>query len=110
MADTTHTVTALYRDAAAAERAAERLRAVGIPEHRIERFTADSGDIALGDHIVPGGLLGALNSLLAPEHEGKTGASPSVVIVASHVPAERLAEARAALGEEAVEVDDNGRD
>ena len=110
MSETTHTLTALYREPAAAERAVERLRAIGVPEHHIEHFPDASGDVRPGEHIVEGGLLGSLSNLLTPERDLHHPATTSAVLIASHVPADQLDAARTALREEAIELDDNGPD
>lgn len=104
--DEAHTLTALYRERASAERAVERLHALGVPEHRISLQPGDGGDVLPGETMVAGGLLGSLQSLMEPESDAP--APSSTVLVANHVPAEQVASARAALAEEAVEVDDVG--
>jgi hypothetical protein len=106
----THTLTALYPDHAAAERAAERLRGVGVPEKRIELHRSDEGDVRPGQHPVGDGLFGALSSLLVPEedlraYERGLGRGRTV-LVASHVPGDRLREAEDALDEGALELDE----
>ena len=103
-------LTALYPDHAAAERAAERLRAIGIPEQRIELHRSEEGDVVPGQHTTGGGLFGALSNLLVPEsdlrgYERGLGRG-CTVLVASHVPDGRVRDARAALDEDALEVDD----
>jgi hypothetical protein len=108
----THVLTALYANHAAAERAAERLRAAGVPEHHIELHRSEEGDVVPGQRPVGDGLFGALSSLLVPEADlrayerglGRAGA----VLIASHVPHDRLANAEAALDEEALEIDNEG--
>ncbi len=107
-----HTLTALFRDAASAGRAAERLRAAGVTDCRIELHPADSGDVRPGEHVVEGGLLGSLTSLLTPEAGQPPAAGPAgpigrtaTVLIATSVPADRLGDARRALEDEAVEVD-----
>ena len=109
MADT-HILTALYADHATAERAAERLRAVGVPEDGIELHGAAEGDVDPGGHRAGDGLFGALSTLLVPESDlhayerglGRGGA----VLIARDVPHERVSDAAAALEEDAVEIDD----
>jgi hypothetical protein len=105
----TRTLTALYPDHATAERAAERLRAIGVPEHRIELHRAEEGDVAPGQHMSRGGLFGALGGLLVPESDlsgyERALSGGCTVLVASHVPHEVARDARAALDEDALEVD-----
>ena len=65
----TRILTALYADHAAAERAAERLRAIGVPDHHIEMHRSDEGDVVPGQHLTSGGLFGALSGLLGAESD-----------------------------------------
>ena len=62
-------LTALYADHASAERAAERLRAIGVPEHHIELHRSEEGDVVPGQHPAGDGLFGALSGLLVPESD-----------------------------------------
>ena len=105
----TRILTALYADHAAAERAAERLRAIGVPEHHIEMHRSDEGDVVPGQHVTSGGLFGALSGLLVPESDlrgyERGLAGGCTVVVASHVPPDRVRAARQALDEDALEVD-----
>ena len=106
----TRILTALYPDHATAERAAERLRAVGVPEENIELHRSETGDVAPVGHLTGGGLFGALSGLLMPEPDVRAYQREldrgRTVVVASHVPADLAAEAHAALDEDALEVDD----
>lgn len=106
----TRTLTALYPDDATAERAAERLRAVGVPEHHIEMHSAGEGDVLPGDHIPGAGLFGALSNLLVPErdlHAYERGLGGGcTVLVATHVSTDLAGRAHAALDEDALEVDE----
>ena len=105
----TRILTALYADHATAERAAERLRAIGVPEHHIEMHRSEEGDVVPGQHVTSGGLFGALSGLLVPESDLRTYerglAGGCTVVVASHVPSDRVRAARQALDEDALEVD-----
>jgi hypothetical protein len=105
----TRALTALYPDHSTAERAAERLRAIGVPEHRLELHRAEEGDVPPGQQISRDGLFGALGGLLVPESDlrgyERELAGGCTVLVASHVPDEAVREARAALDEDALEVD-----
>lgn len=106
----TRILTALYPDHATAERAAERLRAVGVPQENIELHRSETGDVAPGGHLTGGGLFGALSGLLMPEPDVRTYQREfdrgSTVLVASHVAAELTDEAHAALNQDALELDD----
>jgi hypothetical protein len=107
----THVLTALYPDHAAARRAAERLRGVGVSEGDIELHAAAEGDVRPGEHRAADGLFGALSTLLVPESDlrayerglGRGGA----VLIARDVPEDRVGEAEAALDEDALEIDDD---
>ena len=104
-------LTALYADHAAAERAAERLRAAGVPEHHIELHRSAEGDVGPGASIAAGdGLFGALSTLLVPEsdlHAYERGLGRGgTVLIARHVPHDRVSDAAAALEEDALEIDD----
>jgi hypothetical protein len=106
---TTRTLTALYNDHATAERAVERLRAVGVPEGSIEMHRADEGDIAPGN-APSGGLFAAMSELFMPEAE-RHGYMRGIergctVVVASRVPEDLAAAALDVLDEEAAEVDE----
>ena len=96
------TLTALYIDHATAERAVERLRAIGVPEESLELHRAEEGDVAPGN--TPSGGLFALGDILQP---GQTRgvAAGGTVVVAADVPERVTAEALAILKEEAAEVE-----
>ena len=105
----TRILTALYADHAAAERAAERLRAIGVPDRHIEMHRSDEGDVVPGQHVTSGGLFGALSGLLVPKSDlrgyERGLAGGCTVVVASHVPPDRVRAARQALDQDALEVD-----
>ncbi len=99
----THTLTGLFSDHATAERAAERLRAIGIPEGSLEIHEAIAGDVSPGN--APGsGLFGVADPLLP----GPETAGPEVsgtVVVALRVPDELNSEAVSIMREDALEVE-----
>ena len=104
---TTHTLTALYSDHATAERAAERLRAIGVPEASLEIHPEAAGDM-------PAGGAGRASST-SSTRSCRATASGSVE-GARHRPRRdagagrrSAAEARSILREEAVEVEDDAR-
>lgn len=94
------TLTALYPEEVAAERAMERLRALGVPEETMELHPTAEGDILPGEQ--PTGLF-ALGSLLSGGTDGP--AKPGVVLVATGVPGELVSDARSVLEAEATEVE-----
>jgi hypothetical protein len=103
-------LTALYPDQSSAERAAERLRAIGVPEEHIEMHRSEEGDVAPGQHPTGDGLFGAFAGLLVPEsdlrsYEHGLGRG-CTVLIASQVPRDRARDAHAALDEGALEIDD----
>ncbi len=103
---TTRTLTALYADHAAAERAAERLRAAGVPQQSIETHRATEGDVAPGN--TRSGLF-AVRDLLRTGFDapGSGGAEArGTVVVASGLPEGLSADAAEILKEEATEVED----
>jgi hypothetical protein len=105
---TTRTLTALYNDHATAERAAERLRALGVPEGSIEMHRADEGDIAPGN-APSGGLFATMSELFMPDadrHGYLAGIERGcTVVVAFRVPDDLAARALDMLDAEAAEVD-----
>ena len=103
-------LTALYPDQASAERAAERLHAIGVPEQHIEMHRSEEGDVVPGRHPSSDGLFGAFAGLLVPEsdlrsYERGLGRG-CTVLIASQVPRDRVRDAHAALDEDALEIDD----
>ena len=98
-------LTALYADPATAERAMERLRAIGVPQDGIEMHRAGEGDVVPGN--APSGGLFGLRGLLAPSdlRGYELGVAGGTVVVASHVPPDRVRAARQALDQDALEVD-----
>jgi hypothetical protein len=101
----TRTFTALFTDAAAAETAMERLRAIGIPERSLEMHKANEGDVAPGN--VPSGGLFAVGDLLNPGNDRQGLEAGSTVVVALHVPGELASQAKDILEEGAIEVDED---
>lgn len=100
----THTMTALFGEHTTAERATERLRAIGIPEDALELHQAAEGDVLPGN-AAGGGLFGLRDPLVAlPESLGME--SNRTVVVASRIPDGLRSEARSILREDAIEVDD----
>jgi hypothetical protein len=97
------TLTALFNDPAAAEMAMERLRAIGIPERSLELHKATEGDVVPGN--APSGGLFAVGDLLNPGNDARGLEAGVTVVTALHVPDELVAEARAILEEDAIEVD-----
>jgi hypothetical protein len=104
---TTRTLTALFIDHSTAEIAAERLRAVGIPEESIEMHRASEGDIPPGD--VPSGGLFGLADLFVPDADRAGYASGveggGTLLVALRVPEALVDAAVEALEEDSAEVD-----
>lgn len=96
------TLTALYSDEVAAERAMERLRALGVPEESMELHPASEGDVLPGEQ--PTGLF-ALGSLLSGGSVGDGPGRSGVVLVATGVPGEIVNDARSVLQSEATEVE-----
>lgn len=96
------TLTALFADEATAERAMERLRALGVPEEAMELHPTSEGDVLPGQH--PAGLF-AGSALLTPEAMNAAPTRAGAVVVATGVPGEIVTEAKRALGDEALEVD-----
>jgi hypothetical protein len=97
----THTLTALFSDAATAERAAERLRAIGVSEDSLDLHPESAGDLPTGRV----GILDLVDPLL-PREDGGERADARTVLVASRVDGDLSSEARSILHEEAIEVDD----
>jgi len=99
---TTHTLTALFSDPATAEQAAERLRAIGVPEASLDLHPETAADMPPSAGI---GLLDLADPLL-PRAGTENLADARTVLVASRVPEELSAEAGSILRAESVEVDD----
>jgi hypothetical protein len=98
----THTLTALFSDAATAEQAAERLRAIGIPEASLDVHPETAGDLPLATGI---GILDVADPLLPREGAAEVE-DARTILVATAVPEDLHAEARSILRESAVEADD----
>jgi hypothetical protein len=99
---TTHTLTALFSDAATAEQAAERLRALGVAEASLDVHPETAADMPPAAGI---GILDLVEPLL-PGAEAPERADARTVLVAARVPENLVSEARSILREESVEVDD----
>ncbi len=99
------TLTALYNEAATAEEAVERLRALGIPEQALEMHPAADGDILPGN--APSGGLFSIGDILGDR--GEEGTASGTIVVAFRVPEDLVARATSILKEHAIEVD-RGRD
>jgi hypothetical protein len=104
---TTRTLTALFVDHSTAERAAERLRAIGIAEEALELHRASEGDVAPGN--APSGGLFGLVDLFMPDADragyGRGIEGGGTVLVALRVPEALVDEAVDILDEDAADVE-----
>jgi len=93
------TLSALFPDEATAERAMERLRALGVPEDTMELHPMREGSLPGGT-----GVLG-LGGLLTPAANDHAPRPEKVLVIATGVPGELVTEARRVLGAEGSEVE-----
>ncbi|MFO1143543.1 MAG: hypothetical protein U1E59_14400 [Amaricoccus sp.] len=98
----THTLTALFSDASSAERAADLLRGIGVPEASLEIHQAVAGD-SLPGNAAGAGLFGVADPLLPSAAAGSD--LPRTVVVAMRVPDELTSQALAILREDAIDVE-----
>jgi hypothetical protein len=99
----THTLTALFSDPSTAEQAAERLRAIGVPEASLDVHPETTADMPPAAGV---GILDLADPLLPRDGAAEAAADARTVLVATQVPGDLASEARSILRAESVEVDD----